>query len=470
MIDRKTLTEVGRNYGYEIPDPGQDGIRLEVAKSRIELSVDSGNVSGWTRVSQRKSIFVIPLPMKIFNPAKNIRKMYQPDGVDFVYLLKLNSNYFHQVSKAEVASYLRGYGFKATDFILNELKTYRLVNKPFQGLNPTPDEWNLSRTQLAIEPAKESGPYPTWQSILDHCGEGFNEAVADDLWCRNHGLSSGADYLKMWAARMMQYPEHRLPGIGLFSEPQDCGKSAFGFSHSLLFTHHGYCSDPRALTETHNGQLAGVVLWDFDDVDFSGNASRAYGRLLSLMTKPTFGLRAMQKDEVQVANNLHFIHTANEPDKFALQDGDTRWCIAEVQPLEEIIPQQVLTQQLLREAPYYLRDLLRMQFPEPASRLYLPILDTPVKNRLMASRAKPLTQGESKLLVKLIDAAKKNKLNDFKSCKELSDILSADINPWRFAHQWRRFAPHFDQHELTYEHRKNLNGNIPSAFLLRRCK
>jgi hypothetical protein len=467
IIPRTHLPVVEEAWGVKIPDPGRDGIHVKYDRKGVTLTVDSGNVPGWTPVSQRKSIFTIPFP-KSPSRKDEVRKAYAENGTDFIYYRQLMPNYWHQFSKSEVVDYFAATGHKRNDipWKIEGLTPLRLVNKPFQPQQPTPGEWNVSRVQFSINPAASDGPYPLYASILEHCGEGFNEAVAEEEWCQENGIHTGADYLKVWTARLLQFPEERLPGIAFCSKEQDCGKSTFGFSIAVMMTTAGYCNSPAPLLETHNGVLKSVVLWDFDDVDFSGNARKAYGRLLGMMVSPTIGLREMNRDVVNITNTLHFLHSVNDPDKFALQPGDKRWSVAEVQPLDTIIPQQKLVQGLVKEAPFYLRDLLRMKFPEPATRLYLPILETPIKTRLMASRDKPLTESEFDVVRKLIELAKSHQLDDLKTCSELSKLLKVDLDPRKFADQWRRFTPVFDQHGLKYNHRRSNGGRNPSAFSL----
>jgi hypothetical protein len=150
----------------------------------------------------------LPLPkQKWLEPTEKVKVAFAKDAKSFSYYRELFGQFWHEVEKHDLCTYLAARGCSKDDIAqaLTPEKPFELVNKPFQGEHPGPLKWNLSKTQFAFERATEDGPFPTYESILDHCGRGLTPSVQLDEWCRDNGIHTGAAYLKLWCARMFRY-------------------------------------------------------------------------------------------------------------------------------------------------------------------------------------------------------------------------------------------------------------------------
>ena len=83
-------------------------------------------------------------------------------------------------------------------------RPWTLINDPISVLNTKRAVFGIGKAQMAIEPATQSGPFDTWRSVFEHCGEGLNEAVAENAWCQQHDVRGGSDYLMLWAALLFK--------------------------------------------------------------------------------------------------------------------------------------------------------------------------------------------------------------------------------------------------------------------------
>jgi hypothetical protein len=100
-------------------------------------------------------------------------------------------------------------------------RPWMLVNDPFGPEYRKGRIWNREGAQLAVEPAEHDGPFTTWISILEHCGQGLNDAVANNPWCMQHSVRNGADYLLLWIVSLFQRPRQRLPYLFFYSEDHE---------------------------------------------------------------------------------------------------------------------------------------------------------------------------------------------------------------------------------------------------------
>lgn len=322
----------------------------------------------------------------------------------------------------------------------------KLVNRPFEDEFPSDTEWNRYAARLTYEPAKEPGPTPGWGSIFAHLG-------------RN--LQGGPAYLRNWTALMLRKPFQRLPMLFFWSKDQNCGKSTFANSLRLLFT-RGYCQAERAITRGFNGELAGAVLCDLDDADLSRR--EAYSRLQTILTSEFLAVEAKGKDTVTLENSTHWVQSANHAEWCPIQPGDTRIVAIEVDELQTEIEWSKLQLQLVAEAPYLLRSLYDLELPACDGRLWLPIIETDLKRRIMVGNAAPLDDRQTKWLHGLEAAARRGKLSALTTFAQLQSIDPAFDDAREFGKAWSALAPRLRAEGYNCEHRPNKSGREPAAW------
>ena len=100
------------------------------------------------------------------------------------------------------------------------LRPWTLVRQPFEAEYPGDRLWNRNAPRLRYPPSSDLDrlSYPTWMSILTHIGEGLDDGVKTNGWCRANGVSTGADYLKCWIASLFQAPTKHLPYLFLYCQ------------------------------------------------------------------------------------------------------------------------------------------------------------------------------------------------------------------------------------------------------------
>lgn len=456
--------DFAEHHGVELPNC-PEFVQIRSSKTQVQIEA-RGPIPGWQPLSDRKCAIIIELPDTVSEPTELVRVAYVEGGIGVTPYRRLHGNYWHAVKDADAFSYLITHGLEKVEAqsLLVTDTPYKLVSIPLADEFPSRWEWNTSRTQLAYEPADSDGPCDHFLMILNHIGRAFDEAVAADPWCQANGIATGSQYLELWLASLFQHPLQPLPGIGLYSPTQDCGKSTFGYIVYLLLK-YGYCNSERALTTRFNGQLEGVLLLDLDDVNLSRRNREIYNKLQPLMTSPTIAIEGKGKDERQIPNSLHFLHSANQLDHFAVRENDTRWILGEVSPLENLIPKPILQQAMVKEAPHFLQRLLSRELPEPDGRLFLPILDTPLKNQLMARRTEEeLEDADKYLLQRLTDAAKDGLIDDWTTQDQLRELLRMDFEPQKFGSLWSKFVPILQNEGFEVGHKPNKNARQSAAY------
>lgn len=256
----------------------------------------------------------------------------------------------------------------------NVSKPWRVVNTPFGPEYPGDRIWNMSGAQLAYTP-KLDGPYdyPTWQRVLSHCGHGLDEVIAADGWCKANRVLTGADYLFLWVASMLQSPERRLPYL-FFYGPQRTGKTTFHVALSSLMT-RGCALADSATTSTFNGELDGTILCVIEETNL-GVHKEAYARVKAMTTAKTLSIHAKYKTPYLAPNYTHWVQTANELDYCPSFEGDdTRIVVSRVPLLTDPIDGHELMRLLDKEAPAFLGAVMSCEIPPSSDpRLGLPIV------------------------------------------------------------------------------------------------
>lgn len=260
------------------------------------------------------------------------------------------------------------------------LKAWELVSKPFQPEYPGNREWNRNAAQLAIQPTLDLDnlTYPTWRRVLNHCGKGINDAVANHIWCSNNGVNTGEEFLMLWIASLLKQPQKPMTYLAFWGN-QDSGKSIFHEMISEILITCGVMRADQALQnqQNFNSELANAILCIVEETDLSKNKT-AYNRIKDWVTSPEIMIHPKHGIPYMMPNCTHWIQTANEQDACPIFEGDTRITLIFVEDLtkEEMIPKEQLRAMLRKEAPDFLAAVLAMELPISDSRLAVPTIDT----------------------------------------------------------------------------------------------
>jgi hypothetical protein len=262
------------------------------------------------------------------------------------------------------------------------LEPWILANEPFKEEFLGGRLWNRDAPQLRYKP-KEDEPYncPTWYKILEQCGKGLDSAVKTDGWCQANGVSTGADYLKIWVASLFQAPKEQLPYLFLYSKEEKTGKSTFHEAIEMLMT-RGYVRADVALISSagFNGELEGAVLCVVEETNLQ-KAAAARNRIKDWVMSKTLMIHHKGRTPYQVRNTVHFVQTGNSIEECPIFSGDTRITMIHVPVLDmmDMIPRNQLHQQLKQEAPDFLADILQVEIPLSNDRLNVPIVESDIK-------------------------------------------------------------------------------------------
>lgn len=263
------------------------------------------------------------------------------------------------------------------------MKCWRLVNRPFQPEFPGNREWNREAAQFSVIPSLETDnlSYPTWQKVLQHCGQGLDTALEHSSWAKANGITTGSDYLKIWCASLFKETMEPLPYLFFYSPEQNTGKSSFHEALSLLLT-KGYQRADQALVSqsNFNGELRSAILCVVEELDLR-RSKDASNRIKDWVTARLLPIHEKGETPYHVPNSTHWIQTANEAAFCPTFPGDTRITMIRVQPLplEDMIPKRELMEQLKNEAPDFLAALKMVEIPRSNDRLNVPVITTSEK-------------------------------------------------------------------------------------------
>jgi hypothetical protein len=263
---------------------------------------------------------------------------------------------------------------------------WTMVSIPFDSEYPGDRQWNLGAPQLAVTPATEHGPHPSWDTVFNHVGKSLDGKI------RNFGtIVTGGEYLQAYVAAIIQDPLCRLPFLFLFG-PENSGKSIFHESVSQLFT-SGVVRAGRSLTDQNgfNGELEGAVLCIVEELNITKNRS-ASGLIKDYVTGQLISIRPMRKCSYDVANTTHWIQCANDITYCPVFPDDTRITVCKVCKPAKDIPKDELINRLKIESPFFLRTLLDFEIPFPTGRLRIPVVETDNKHNIQETNEKPLAE------------------------------------------------------------------------------
>lgn len=261
---------------------------------------------------------------------------------------------------------------------------YWLVYEPFQPEYLPGRRWNRDAPQLACQPAIEASETPTWDAVFDHLGSGFDADIAADPNCQKVGIVSGAQYLKLWTKLLIEKPHQRTPYMFLTSRQNNTGKTSWGASLSYLISPGVAEINQEALVGTFTGELEGKVVCLIEELDLRDHQKKAYTTLKRVLTSKTLTIRRMRTDAYNVPNFSHFIHTANDARFVPCETEDMRIVMIEVNPIEHFIESLKFEEGIRSEAPSMLRKLHEMPLTEPFGRFHLPVVQTALKEKVLA--------------------------------------------------------------------------------------
>jgi len=259
------------------------------------------------------------------------------------------------------------------------MRPWTIVTQPFQNEYPGDRLWNRNAPQFNF-PATIADQFncPTWLSIFTHIGQNIDYAVKEDKWCKKHGVLTGAEYLLLWVASMIQMPTEPLPYLFMYSEAQETGKSTFHEALELLFT-PGYMKVDQAMTNKggFNAELIGTILCVIEEIDLSARGSEVYNRMKEWVTAKKLLVHPKYCTPYLIDNTGHFIQCANTRKAFPVFTGDTRVMFIHVEKKpEREVPKRVLFRELIKEASDFIALILGLEIPDCDGRLRLPVIDT----------------------------------------------------------------------------------------------
>ncbi len=276
----------------------------------------------------------------------------------------------------------------------NIFRRWTLVNKPFEPEYTGDREWNRDACQFNYLPSQHDNlNYPTWNLILNHVGANLKLALEQEPWSREHGILTGADYLKCWIASIFQYPTEPLPYLFLFG-PEASGKSIFHEALSLLISAKGYQRAETALRsqQAFNGELKSAIICIIEEVDLSGRDKTPYTRIKDWVTATHLPIHPKNGTPYVIKNTTHWIQCSNELTACPVFPGDTRITMIHVEKPNTFINKNELFINLKKEAADFLGEVTRLELPKSPDRLNIPVLRTSEKAILQQQNQNALEQ------------------------------------------------------------------------------
>ena len=299
-----------------------------------------------------------------------------------------------QESRQNVASVVNsqeGISRSDLDSVLSKaiLSPWELVNLPFQEEYPGDRQWNNKAARLSCQPV--SGDHKTWTDLLEHVGEGLNQAVLESDWCAQNAIKTGAEYLLVWVASMLQQPLVPLPYL-FFIGPQNSGKSSLHEALHLLMS-RGYARADHALLNRSgfNDEIENAVLCVVEETDLKTNKEAA-NRIKDWVTGKTISINTKFQSVHDVRNTTHWIQCANDASYCMIFPGDTRIVVNYVDLPKYPLPKHILFGRLEKEKAAFLDLVLSIELPEPEGRLGIPVVTSAEKATIETSNMSDLEQ------------------------------------------------------------------------------
>ena len=368
--------------------PHKDGTRVivEIQKSDIDKPQD---MQGWLGDKRGKWIKVTNANLSQYNSseaeiadfddvARHLVTGAQEDGG---WVIKAGGKWHDEpLTHVKAALDSTGLSTKEVKQVIGGsiFKPWRLTTIPFQPEYPGDRTWNRGAPQFCYIPStSEDLSYPTWTSILEHVGASLTPTIQVTPWAINNGIRTGADYLKCWIASVLQFPFEHLPYLFIYGMQQNTGKSMFHESISLLFKPGYVRADHALINQTgFNAELEGAIVCVTEEIDLRKNEV-AYARIKDWATGVTIPIHKKTATPYMVPNTTHWIQCSNPREACPVFPGDTRITMVHVPNTHpNPIPKHILFERLVKEAPDFLAELLRLEIPPPCDRLRIPTLET----------------------------------------------------------------------------------------------
>lgn len=329
------------------------------------------------------------------------------------------------VARTEAAIVLSAVGLDTErSMALAMTNPFSITVAPFEPRVLPGRVWNESDARFAVEPVP--GDHPTWDQLFTVVGRGLDRDVEADPWCRANGILTGADYLRVWSATMLQAPASRRAYLFLYSREQGTGKSLFFEAHRLLIG-NAVVKANNALTNDRgfNGELRGAVLAYTEEVNLGqgGGRGRAYNRIKDYSLSQTLSIEGKGEAVFEVPNVVSWGQAANDPGYCPIFEGDDRVTVYQVMPPEdaEKMPKEVMRQRLEAEAPAVLATLLSLPTPKSKGRYVVPPIMTEAKAQQARASRDDLTVwlGEHPEWVTLDDKGLCDLFRDYLASRDL---------------------------------------------------
>jgi hypothetical protein len=344
----------------------------------------------WTQIfSYRKQSLKEP---EIGNYDNIVRHLITETDDDYGWLLR-SDNQWRSEPLIHIRTFLKSLSLSPVevDMILGSCvaKPWRLVCRPFEPEILGDRDWNRKSPQLAFIPNNSDIlNYPTWLKILEHLGQGLNDAITNNEWAKLNGIFTGAHYLKCWIASMIKEPRQPLPYLFFYGE-ENSGKSVFHESLQLLITKGVVRADSALISGSgFNGELENCVLAVVEETDLSKTKGvPALARIKDWTTSPYLPIHRKGMTPYSIPNTTHWCQFANTAESCPVLPGDTRITMIYVDPIDpkELIPKKQLMELLIKEAPDFIASILSIELPESGDRLNLPVIVTEAKQRAQDS-------------------------------------------------------------------------------------
>lgn len=371
---------------------------------KIKEETQDPNMKGWIRKQKFHTLVSnIEAPdlgeCELIENTGEIRHCVTEDGVDagwYIAGFEPGKWIFEPITHVRQVLSSMGHSMKERERQIGQLVVnyWVLTNSPFQPEYPGNRLWNKDSAQFKYDLVEEDELiYPTWWKILEHCGNGLNEAVLEDKWCKDNGITNGASYLKCWISAMFQEPTEPLPYLFFFGN-EDCGKSILHEALTLLVT-KGVGRIDTALKDTSNfnGELQGLILGVVEETNIGSRKNSAtVSKIKDYVTSKQIMLHMKNKTPFMIRNTLHIMQCANDISNVPVFPGDTRVVVIKVGDLVDKIPKKQLLKQLEEEAAHFLTEVRQLVLPESPSRLRIPVVATKEKYALQESNITTLEQ------------------------------------------------------------------------------
>ena len=368
-----------------------------ICEIKHEQGDDGGEMRGWLLQKEKWiRIYQPKIPLTPNDDSQNqtyddlVRHIVSLSGEDCGWTLQ-SDGVWRSEPLTHVKYVLASMGMRQDDITsvigTSVSRCWTLVNKPFESEYPGNREWNRESAQLKFLPSKDVDclKYPTWRKILNHIGQGLNDAVRFNGWCKANNITTGEDYLTLWIASLFQDPTQPLPYLFLCGD-QNTGKSILHEALSLLLT-KGYRRADAALINSSgfNAELEGSILCVVEETNL-GEVKQAQNRIKDWVTSRELLIHAKGRTPYHIPNTTHWIQCGNQHFECPIFQGDTRITMIYVQHLDpvEMIPKKRIIPLLESEAPDFLAAILGIEIPESNDRLNVPVIETQDKGTIIA--------------------------------------------------------------------------------------